>query len=643
MRLLFLCIFPAVLPAATGSLAALPGSLTPDGLPSISRALYEDVQRYADSRQAGFLDWSPSGRQLLISTRFATVPQLHLVAMPGGSRRQLTFFTERIASAAFNPANRDEIVFGKDTGGDEFYQLYLLNRRDGKITLITDGGRSRNGIPRWSADGKRLVYSSTKRNGKDSDIWIVDPHSPAGARILMQADEPGWAVEDWSPDQAKLLAIKRKSATTAWAYTIDVATGKPALIGPDASDVAYFMPHFSVGAKGIFVLTNVGADRLSLGYVDLATRKLAAFGPAMKWELEDEFAVSQDHRYLAVLENEDGASRLHVIDTTTQADVKVPALPPGVILDLHWRNDSRELGFTLSSARSPGDIYSVRIGSPELTRWTESETGPVDASGFSEAQLIRWKSFDGLPISGFLFAPPAGKFSGPRPVIINIHGGPEGQSRPLYNGPRNYYVNELGIAMIYPNVRGSTGYGRKFLDADNGIKREDSVKDIGALLDWIKTQPQFDASRIMVTGGSYGGYMTLAVMTHYSDRVRCAVEQVGISNFNTFLQHTESYRRDARRVEYGDERDPQMRDFFETMAPLNNAQKITRPMFIVAGRNDPRVPWTEGKQMTEALRKNSVPTWFLIGEDEGHGFSKKPNIDYLFAATAQFIKQYLLD
>ncbi len=276
-----------------------------------------------------------------------------------------------------------------------------------------------------------------------------------------------------------------------------------------------------------------------------------------------------------------------------------------------------------------------------MSRWTESELGGLVATELSEPKLVRWPSFDGREITGFLYEPPA-RFSGKRPVIIDIHGGPEGQSRPGFAGRYNYFLNELGVALLLPNVRGSTGYGKSFVKLDNGLKREDSVKDIGALLDWIARQPNLDASRIMVMGGSYGGYMTLACATHYSDRIRCAIDIVGISNFNTFLKNTESYRRDLRRVEYGDERDPAMQEFFERIAPLNNASKIAKPLFVVQGGNDPRVPRSEAEQMVERVAKNGTPVWYLMAKDEGHGFRKKENADFQFYATILFVQHHLL-
>jgi len=625
---------------AAGTNLPTPSNLKPEGLPAIRQDLYDAINRYSEYRTAALLDWAPGKREILITTRFGDVPQIHRVAMPGGSRRQLTFFPDRVTQAFFNPANGDEMVFRKDEGGGEFYQLFLDDLHTGKITLLTAGGRSRNTNPMWSHDGKWIAFVSTARDGQNGDVWIEDPHNPASARILMQNHDPGWEISDWSADGRQMLVALEHSAVVSEVYLLDVTTGLKQKLGPESGEAGWFEPKFANNSPRAYAISNADGDTMQVISIDLASKKAAVLGSGSRWDVED-LAVSRDGRYVAYLADEDGYGKLHVWDTAAHQEAGVAGMPEGVMDGLRWSNSGHELGLTVASAHSPGDVYSVNMDNGEVSRWTHSETGGLDASTFSSPQLIRWKSFDGRSISGFLY-PAAARFTGPRPVIINIHGGPEGQSRPGYMGATNYYMSDLGISVIYPNVRGSTGYGKAYLNLDNGMKREDSVKDIGALLDWIKTQPNLDAGRIMVTGGSYGGYMTLAVMTHYSDRVRCAVELVGISNFRTFLEHTEAYRRDLRRVEYGDERDPKMRDFFDTISPLNNAAKITKPMFIIAGRNDPRVPWTEGQQMTEALRKDNVPVWWLVAEDEGHGFAKKKNRDYLAAATAEFIEKYLI-
>jgi dipeptidyl aminopeptidase/acylaminoacyl peptidase len=297
----------------------------------------------------------------------------------------------------------------------------------------------------------------------------------------------------------------------------------------------------------------------------------------------------------------------------------------------------------LNNSAGPGQVYTLAPATGQIQQWTRAYAAPgLDTSRFAGQQIVRWKSFDGLPISGLITRASPQRFPGRRPVLINIHGGPEAQAQIGFIGRNNYYVEELGITLIQPNVRGSAGYGKTFLTLDNGMRREDSVKDIGALLDWIATQPDLDPKRVLVMGGSYGGYMSLAVATHYADRIAGNVDIVGISNFVTFLSNTESYRRDLRRVEYGDERDPAMRDFLQKISPLTNAEKITKPMFVVQGRNDPRVPYTEAEQIVARARANGTPVWYLRAENEGHGFRRKENADFEFYATILFMKQTLL-
>jgi dipeptidyl aminopeptidase/acylaminoacyl peptidase len=290
-------------------------------------------------------------------------------------------------------------------------------------------------------------------------------------------------------------------------------------------------------------------------------------------------------------------------------------------------------------------VYVVHLTQGRLERWTQSEVGGLEAGNFRIPTLVRYETFDevdGKPrtIPAFYYKP-EGK--GPFPVVVNIHGGPESQALPTFNPAVQFMVNELGIAVLVPNVRGSSGYGKDYLLLDNGFKREDSVKDIGALLDWIARQPELDASRVGVSGGSYGGYMVLASMVNYNERIRAGIDVVGISDFGTFLRNTESYRRDLRRVEYGDERIPEMKAFHDRIAPLNNAHRITRPLFVAQGYNDPRVPWTEAEQIVKAVRGNGGDVWYLLYKDEGHGFRKKANADYFGAASMLFWQRHLLD
>ncbi len=614
-------------------------NLVVEGIPAIPPELGRAVERYTQFRSAGLASWHPTKREMLISTRFGEVPQVHLVKFPLGARQQLTFASERASGASFQPTNGDYFVFSKDAGGNEFSQNYRYDFATGDITLLTDG-KSQNGRGIWSAQGDRMIYGSTRRNGKDRDFYIINPRNPQSDRLLLENSGGGWGVLDWSSDQRQAIIQESISVNESYLWLLDVPSGVKTRLTLPGQKVSYTGAFFSKDRRGIYVVTDRQSEFHRLAYVDLATQEYRYLTTDITGDIE-EWDLSRDGRYLAFTANEKGIAVLRVLDTKTQKLIKLPKLPIGLVGGINWHRNGRDLGFTMSSAKSTADVYSIDIQANKLDRWTASETGGLNPDAFSGAELVSWRSFDGQQISGFLYRP-ASKFKGKRPVIIDIHGGPEAQSRPAFLGRMNYYLNELGVAILLPNVRGSSGAGKTFLAADNGFRREDSVKDIGALLDWIPSQADLDPKRVMVSGGSYGGYMSLAVATKYSDRIRAAIDIVGISNFVSFLERTESYRRDLRRVEYGDERDPQMREFLQKISPTTNAAKIKVPLFVIHGQNDPRVPLNEAQQIVQAVRQNGVPVWYLMAKDEGHGFSKKRNLDYQFYVTILFVREFLL-
>lgn len=610
-------------------------------VPPIPAKLADSVERYTHFRSAAFESGHPTRREMLIGTRFGDTTQIHQVRLPGGARTQLTFFPDNVANARFQPTSGDCFVFSKDHGGDEFYQNYRYDMATGAITLLTDG-KSRNQIGEWSHAGDRMAHGSTRRNGKDVDFYVINPNDRSSNRLLSQNQGGGWVVLDWSPDDRTVLAAEEVSINQGYLWLVDVTSGVKTPLTPHDSSalIAYARGRFAHDGKGIYLTTDKESEFSRLAYLDLASKQLTFLTSQIPWDVE-EFDVSDDGKTLAFATNEAGISVLHLFDTATGTERPGPKLPPGVITGLRWHKNSRDVGFNFNSARSTPDAYSLDVVTGKVERWTTSETGGLNTADFPEAELIRWKTFDQREISGFLF-PAARKFTGKGPVVINIHGGPEGQARPTFQARNNYLMNELGVAVIYPNVRGSAGYGKSFLLLDNGFQRDNTYKDINALFDWIETRPDLDSQRVMVTGGSYGGHMTLAVSTFYSDRIRCAIDIVGISNLVTFLENTSPYRRDLRRAEYGDERDPKMRKYLTEIAPLTNVDKIRKPLFVVQGANDPRVPRSEAEQIVKALQEKGTPVWYLLAKDEGHGFRKKRNADFQFYASVLFMQEYLL-
>jgi len=622
-------------------------NLVVQGIPAVPAALAESVKKYTESIPVYFSGWHPTRREMLVGKRSGNTVQVHMVSSPLEKPKQLTTFPDPVGGGSFQSKTGDYFVFAKATGGNEVSQLFRYDTSSGNVTRVTTDDKKRNGGGPWSNAGDRMAYTAVMTGAGSAsesfktELRMVNPADPQTDRLIVNLEGVGWGPLDWSPDDKKLIVGQYVSANESYGWLLDLETGEKTLLTPKAEGekVVYGAAQFSGDGKGLYLTTDKDSEFQRLVYMDLATKKMTPLTAHINWDVE-QFELSHDGKMIAFTTNEDGFSKLHLLDTATGKERKLLNLP-GQVGGFDWHKTTNELGLSVSSYQTIADIYSLDTNTMKLTHWAKTELNGYETKGLREPELVRWKSFDGKMISGFLNRPPA-KFTGKRPVIINIHGGPEGQSTPGPLGRSAYYINELGVAVIYPNVRGSSGYGKTFIALDNGFKREDSVKDIGALLDWIATQPDLDKNRVMVTGGSYGGYMTLAVATHYNDRICCSLDVVGISNFVTFLKNTETYRRDLRRVEYGDERDPKMLEFLTKISPLTNASKISKPLFVVQGKNDPRVPYTEAEQIVAAARRNNTPVWYLMANDEGHGFGKKNNQDYLFYATVLFVKEHLL-
>jgi dipeptidyl aminopeptidase/acylaminoacyl peptidase len=644
LSLVFACNFDLYSAPSTpmSTLRVEQGNLALENVKALPPSYALALKPYAQIRSAVFSGFLPQGG-ITILTRFAETAQIHHVSEPGADRQQLTFFDEPIFSVAPNPsAEHPLLVFAKDVGGNEMYQLHVLNLSSKKNQAITHNA-TRNMSPVWSVNGALLAYSSTRRNGVDTDVWSW---SVQGQERILTERSGNWEPVTFSPDGTKLLVVQKTSINQAALFLLDLKTRdlkKIADAGGVSGSTTSYPAIFIENGNAILYASNVGGEYAVIKRIELKTLQTSNWDKTILADTE-ELAVSSDQTKIAAVYNLQGSSWLRVFDASSKKILHEQKTESGVLSGALFSPDSTQIGYTINSSTLPGDAFSLDLQSGKQTRWTVSESGGLNAENWKTATLIKYPTFDQIHgqtrmIPAFTYLPVG---DGPFPVIIDIHGGPEAQRRPTFDAWSQYLVKELGVAVIQPNVRGSSGYGRSWLDSDNGFKRMDSVRDIEKLIDWIESQPNLDAKRIGVYGGSYGGFMTLASMVEYSDRLRAGVCIVGISHFKTFLENTSPYRVDLRRVEYGDERVPKMSAFMEKIAPLNNAKKITKPLFVIHGANDPRVPASEAEQILKAVRQNNQPAWFLLAKDEGHGFRKKTNREASQRALASFWKQFLL-
>ena len=643
----------AAAPAA--ALLAPPAAIRVEGVPPIMRTQIDAAQRYSRVAGHGFTDWHPTRREMLVSHRVpgASTTQLFRVRAPMATPEALTDGADPVASARWEPAEGRYIVFSRGRGGDEAYQLFRLDPETRSVVQITPDGQ-RHALAGWLKSPRPTVIVSsvpldrTASGGSRAEISttlsLVDPMLQAPARVLTQFPGGGWGRGEVSADEKQLAITRYISAGESEVWLIDVANGQRTRVLPAVGEplrATHFSSQWSADGKALYIASDRASEFRELMRYDLASRVITRLTASTPWDVASG-SSSADGRLLAFVANVDGRDELRLLDAQTGATRALPAaMPGGSTTRAEFHPVRPELALVVNSTQGPSQVHSLDVASGAVTAWTTpAGLEGLELASLPEQQVVRWKSFDGLTVSGILTLPPA-RFTGKRPVLMSVHGGPEAQSKLGWQGRNNHLVQEFGIAILQPNVRGSSGYGKTFLSLDNGRLREDSVKDMGTAIDWISTHPRLDASRVVVAGGSYGGYMALAASTRLADRIAGAVSTVGISNFVSFLENTESYRRDLRRVEYGDERDPAMRKLLLDISPLTHVDKITKPLLVVQGKNDPRVPWTESEQIVRSLQARGTPVWYLLADNEGHGFARRENSDYYFAAVMQFLQQTL--
>lgn len=612
------------------------GTARLENVPEIPEDVGAAVQRYQNYREARFQDWLADGT-MLITTRFGTTSQVHHVAGPRHARTQLTFHEEPVAEAQAIPGG-ERFLYRRDTGGDEWFQLYVRDVAGAEAIQLTEPG-TRNQSAVVSKDGRLVVWSRAMRGSADYAIMTANPSDPQSRRVAWQGTG-SVGPTDISADGRHVLVSRNLSNRENRLLVLDLETGETRELGWSAATPArYDEPRFARNGRSVIAITDAGSDVSRLMEFDLDTGRSRSISPESRWGIED-YDLSDDGRLLAFAFNEEGYSRVVVQDFVTRRALPQPeSLDRGVLTGLEFSPDGTRLAIGLSTPTYAGDVFAFNLADGAIERWTSSEMGALQRSQLAEPRLIRFDSFDGLSVPAFVYRPRNIAADARTPVIIDIHGGPESQTRPLWNPGAQYFAEMLGATIILPNVRGSEGYGTRYLNLDNGERREDSVRDIGALLDWIATQPDLDPARVAVYGQSYGGYMSLASMVHFSDRLVGGVERYGISNWTSFLQNTEAYRRDNRRAEYGDERVPTMRAVFDRISPLNNVGRITKPMLVMQGANDPRVPQSESDQVVRELRANGIEAWYVLFADEGHGFQKKHNNDLRREVETLFLRR----
>ncbi len=612
------------------------GTARLENVPEIPEDVGAAVQRYQNYREARFQDWLADGT-MLITTRFGTTSQVHHVAEPRHARTQLTFHEEPVAEAQAIPGG-ERFLYRRDTGGDEWFQLYVRDVAGAEAIQLTEPG-TRNQSAVVSKDGRLVVWSRAMRGSADYAIMTANPSDPQSRRVAWQGTG-SVGPTDISADGRHVLVSRNLSNRENRLLVLDLETGETRELGWSAATPArYDEPRFARNGRSVIAITDAGSDVSRLMEFDLDTGRSRSISPESRWGIED-YDLSDDGRLLAFAFNEEGYSRVVVQDFVTRRALPQPeSLDRGVLTGLEFSPDGTRLAIGLSTPTYAGDVFAFNLADGAIERWTSSEMGALQRSQLAEPRLIRFDSFDGLSVPAFVYRPRNIAADTRTPVIIDIHGGPESQTRPLWNPGAQYFAEMLGATIILPNVRGSEGYGTRYLNLDNGERREDSVRDIGALLDWIATQPDLDPARVAVYGQSYGGYMSLASMVHFSDRLVGGVERYGISNWTSFLQNTEAYRRDNRRAEYGDERVPTMRAVFDRISPLNNVGRITKPMLVMQGANDPRVPQSESDQVVRELRANGIEAWYVLFADEGHGFQKKHNNDLRREVETLFLRR----
>ncbi|HWE64508.1 MAG TPA: S9 family peptidase [Chloroflexota bacterium] len=594
---------------------------------------FRSFAQYLNVRQAYGASFAPDGHSLAFLTDITGTPQVWTVDAPGRWPQQRTFGGERVAGVSYAPAG-DRLLYSMDVGGNERMQLLLQEEAGTREIALTDAPQVFHTFGDWSRDGRRIAYASNARDAAYFDVYVQEAREGARAERIYTHDGTNYAV-NWSPDDRLLLVERFLTLLEHQLLLVDLADGAVRAITDPAQPARYLAPRWAADGRTLFVLSDRGRDTVALAGIDVASGELRWLRTG-DWDYQL-LEVSHDGRRLALVENVEGYGVLHLLDAETLQPIAAPELPRGVILDLAWHPDGEQLACTISGAAGNADIWLCSVEEGALVQVTHSARGGIPASSFVAPALVHFSTFDGRQVPAFYYRP-AGE-TRDLPTVVYVHGGPESQFVPAFNGVIQYLLHR-GYAVLAPNVRGSTGYGTAYTHLDDVRLRMDSVADLQHAVFWLRehgAQP----GRIAVMGGSYGGFMTLAAITTYPDLWAAAVDIVGVANFVTFLENTSSWRRALREAEYGSlEHD---REFLASISPIHHVERIIAPLLVIHGANDPRVPVGEAEQIVESLRGRDRAVEYLRFEDEGHGLVKLPNRIRAYTAVAAFLDRYLLE
>ena len=595
-----------------------------------------EVARYLNIRLASGPSYSPTTDDIVYLTSTTGTTQVWKDSGHGGYPEQLTFFDDRVQRVRWSPRG-DVVLFTKDRGGDERSQLYLMDPAGETVEPLTRSPKVVYQFGDFSRDGARICYSSNERNERYFDVYEMDLATRQPRRLL--SGEANYYAQSFSPDGRHVLASRENTNVDNDLFLVDTKSESVVHLTPHTEEAKYEDMAWMPDGSGFYLASNQGRDKANLAFLDVRTHTLR-YTEDSPMELDDATGIAIDRQGTTLFYawNNNGTSMAKLRDIKSGRVQDFRGLPKGVIGQGSFNGDGSRVAFSYSSPAINGDVWVWDVVQNKAWQVTHSTRSGIPESSFVEPQLVSYPSFDGTMIPAFLYLPKGAGKTSSLPAIVSVHGGPEAQERAWFNPVYQYFLNR-GYAVLAPNIRGSAGFGTKYLHMDDYKKRKDAIEDVAQAAGYLKSSGYADPGKLVIMGGSYGGFMTLAQATMHPELWAAAVDIVGIANWRTFFQHTGAWRRANRATEYGDpDKDP---EFMDSISPINFVDRIRAPLFVIAGANDPRVPQEESDQMVAKVKARGVPVEYIAFPDEGHGMAKRANRITGYSAIAEFLDKYV--